>query len=331
MGSKNNKRWALAIHGGAGNMKIDTKLDWWTDAYKKEYSDALNHALVKGKAILQAGGSALDAVQAAVMFLEDCEWFNAGKGSVYTIDGTIELDASIMDGATGRAGAVAAIKGIKNPITLAKEVMDSPYVMLVGEGAQKFAIQHGLKIVPEEYFGCSLNKMILAKVRGEPIDTSWHDKYRNSAADLESRVSPETDKHGTVGAVALDMEGRLAAGTSTGGIETQIPGRVGDTGNIGAGTYADHFCAVSCTGQGEGFIKRGVAFDVSAKMRYLGIGLNEALYCVIEEELRERGVNGGAISVSKDGTIAIHFNTDSMFRGWASSEGELEVRLALNC
>jgi L-asparaginase / beta-aspartyl-peptidase len=321
MKQKNN--WAIAIHGGAANLKVDSNKKWWTEAFQKEFTKPLEEALRKGKTILENGGSSIDATLAAVVVLEDCEWFNAGKGGLYTLDGTIELDASIMDGQTGKAGAVGAVRNVKNPIKLARKVLNTSAVMLVGEGANKFALESGLEIVDEEYFASPINKMLLAKVRGEEQDRSWHQRY-GGLPDLSG-------KYGTVGAVAVDRNGNLASSTSTGGVYTQMLGRVGDTGIIGAGTFADRICAISCTGDGEGFIKRGVAQDVAAKMRYLGLSLEEAMQQVIEEELVEENVSGGAIGVDKEGRLSIQFNTDSMMRGSANAEGLFEVKLAREC
>lgn len=320
------KKWALAIHGGAGNVRVDSDAAWWTASYKEEHLRPLREALKKGGAILNEGGAALDAVQEATLILEDSEWFNAGKGACYTSEGTIELDASIMDGATGEAGAVGAVQEVKNPVLLAREVMKTPYVLLVGEGARRFALDRGMELVPQEYYRCPLNQLLLAKARGEAGDTSWHCKYGGEGA-----LPIGVEKHGTVGAVALDSQGRLAAATSTGGIVAKIPGRIGDSCILGAGNFADHHCAISCTGQGEGFIRRGVARDISAKMRYLGLDLDEAMRRVILQELQDHGIQGGAIGVGSDGAIAIYFNTDSMFRGWASSDGTFEVKLAIDC
>lgn len=254
--------------------------------------------------------------------LEDSEWFNAGKGSLYTVDGTIELDASIMDGSTGRAGAVGGVRGVrgvKNPIKLAEEVLNSPAVMLVGEGAKKFAEEKGLEIVKESYYKSPINTMLLAKVNGKKMDKSWHKRYED--------LPDFSGKLGTVGAVALDKEGKLAAATSTGGVYTQRVGRVGDTGIIGAGTFADKLCAVSCTGDGEGFIKRGVAHDIASKVKYLGVTLDEAAGQVVDGELVANGVKGGVIAVDREGNISTHFNTDSLFRGFADAEGLFGVEL----
>lgn len=313
-------KWAIAIHGGAANLNIETKKDWWTESYKKEFTEPLQRALDAGKSVLERGGSALDATIETVIILEDCEWFNAGKGGLYTVDGRIELDASVMDGSTGQAGSVGAVSNVKNPIKLARKVLESPAVMLVGEGARKFAVENNLEIVDEEYFASPINRMLLAKARGEEHDRSWHDRYKDTP-DLSG-------KYGTVGAVALDVNGQLAASTSTGGVYTQISGRVGDTGNIGAGTWADKICAVSCTGEGEGFIRRGVAQDIAAKMRYLGLSLDEAVKQVIEEELVEGKVLGGAIAVDREGNISLQFNTDAMMRGWANSDGFSDLSLS---
>ncbi|MEM1282836.1 MAG: isoaspartyl peptidase/L-asparaginase [Chlamydiota bacterium] len=312
-------KWALAIHGGAANLNIEKNKEWWTESLKKEFIKPIEEALRKGKSILESGGSALDATQSAVVILEDCEWFNAGKGGLYSIDGSIELDASIMDGATGQAGAVGAVNHVKNPILLAREVLQSPAVLLVGEGAKKFAQEHHIEMVDQEYYESPLNKMLLAKARGEEQDRSWHRPYEDYP-DLSG-------KYGTVGAVAVDLNGDLAAATSTGGVYTQLPGRVGDTGTIGAGTWADTLCAVSCTGDGEEFMKRGVAHDIAAKMRYLGLGLDEAVEKVIAQELVQVEVVGGVVAVDCQGNMSLRYNTDSMMRGSANSEGVFEVKL----
>ncbi|HEU4588524.1 MAG TPA: isoaspartyl peptidase/L-asparaginase [Gemmatimonadales bacterium] len=297
---------ALVIHGGAGTIRR-TDL---APADEAAIRAALRLALEQGYAILRGGGASLDAVQAAITVLEDAPWFNAGKGSVLTSAGTVELDASIMDGATLAAGAVAAVAHVKHPIALARLVMDrSPHVLLVGAGAEAFARAEGVAMVPEDYF----------------IIAARREQLRRAQAG--GRAEP-TGQYGTVGAVALDANGHLAAGTSTGGTTNKLPGRVGDSPIIGAGTYADdRSCAVSATGHGEMFMRHAVAYDICARMRYRGDALTRAAEDVVLGTLLAQEGRGGVIAVDRAGHIATPFNTEGMYRGWVDTAGRMTVRI----
>lgn len=304
-------RYTLVIHGGSGNISRERM----SNEREAEYQAKLSEALKVGEAILKAGGSSMDAVVAAVMILEDSPLFNAGKGAVFNFEGRNELDASIMDGKTLQAGAVAGITNIKNPITAARKVMEnSPHVMLTGRGAEQFAFEQGLEAVDPSYF----------------FDQSRWDQYREflrGNTQLRGMTEPDM-KMGTVGAVALDMDGNLAAATSTGGMTGKRFGRIGDSPIIGAGTYANNqTCAVSATGHGEYFIRNVVAYDISALMLYSGKTLEEAANENVMEKLVEQGGNGGIIAVDRDGNVAMPFNTTGMFRGFVKSTGETEVKI----
>lgn len=288
-------KYTIVIHGGAGTLNKSMP-----DSLREEYLKSLSEALRIGKEILEKGGSSLDAVEQVIRFLEDDSQFNAGKGAVYTSEGTHELDASIMDGSNLSTGAVTLIKRVKNPITLARYVMEkTPHVLLGGEGADKFAEQMGLEIVPNTYF-----------------DTEQRHK----------QLSKEKEKKGTVGCVALDLKGNLAAGTSTGGRTNKMVGRIGDSPLINAGTYANNkTCAVSGTGIGEEFIRHTVAYNVSALMEFKGMTLKQAADEVIFKMLKKD--DGGIIAVDKDGNYSAPFNTTGMYRGVATSDGTFEVKI----
>ncbi len=302
--------YTLVIHGGAGNVDRERVPEDREEAFNAK----LNEALDAGEAILEAGGSSLEAVEAAVRIMEDSPKFNAGKGAVFTHEGGNELDASIMCGQQMTAGAIAGVTNIRNPISTARKVMDlSPHVLLTARGAEAFAMEHGADIVDPSYF---------------------FDEYRYDQLQEQLRRMDETgyidsaDMMGTVGAVALDKNGNLAAATSTGGMTAKRYNRVGDSPIIGAGTYAENSsCAVSSTGHGEYFIKYAVAYDVSAQMRYKGVELEEATNSIIHGTLRDLGVNGGLIAVDKDGNVSMPFNTSGMFRGYTRSDGERVVRI----
>jgi beta-aspartyl-peptidase (threonine type) len=264
------------------------------------YRAGLGEALKAGYSVLESGGTALDAVTDAVVMLEDHALFNAGHGAVFTLDGQIELDASIMDGATLKAGAVCGVTHIKNPVELARAVMEhSDYVMLSGGGAEEFALTRGFQFVPRSYFYTAARWRQLERIRGG-----------------DARLSPLTISHvGTVGAVALDRRGRLAAATSTGGMTGKRYQRIGDSPIIGAGTYADdRACAVSATGHGEVFIRAAVAHDICARLRFGGRSLAEAVREVVLEELPALGGEGGVIAIDGQGRIAMEFNSEGMFR-----------------
>ena len=302
------KPWVLVIQGGAGGPPKGT----YTPEKEKEYTDKLTEALQAGAAILRNGGTSMDAVEAAICMLEDSPLFNAGKGAVLDEDGKAELDASVMDGKTMMAGAVAGVTTIKNPISAARKVMtSSPHVLLIGTGAEKFARNQGLEIVDPSYF----------------ITQERLDQWKKSRQKIDS-LQKAGKKPGTVGAVAMDQSGNLAAGTSTGGMMNKMAGRVGDSPIIGAGTYANNnTCAISATGHGEFFIRNVVAYDISAMMEYKGISLKEAAEYEIMNKLKSRGGDGGLIGVGNDGTIVMPFNTGAMLRGYIRSDGTMEVMI----
>jgi beta-aspartyl-peptidase (threonine type) len=282
-----------------------------SDERERQYRAGLTAALDAGYDILRSGGTSLDAVTRAVMALEDDPLFNAGCGAVFTLDGHNELDASIMDGATLRAGAVAGVTHIKNPIELARTVMEhSDYVLLCGSGAEEFALTRGFRLVPRSYFH---------------TPSRWRQLERIRAADAE--LSPLTISHvGTVGAVARDSGGRLAAATSTGGMTGKRYGRIGDSPLIGAGTYADdRSCAVSATGHGEIFIRAAVAHDICARMRFGGRTLDEAVREVVLAELPALGGEGGVIAMDRHGRVAMEFNSEGMFRASRVCGGDASV------
>lgn len=301
----------LLIHGGAGVVRSDM-----TPADEAAVRAALELALRKGHEQLAAGKPALDAVTAAITVLEDDPHFNAGKGAVFTHDGNNELDASLMDGATLKAGAVAGVHTVKNPILLAQAVMEkSQHVMMVGQGAEIFAKEQGVTLVDPSYFRTEKRWRQLQKALKEEASGQAH-------ADLE------TAKHfGTVGAVALDRQGRLAAGTSTGGMTNKRYGRVGDSPIIGAGTYANAHCAVSGTGWGEFYIRAAAAHDICARMAYLKETPQQAGEAVINQVIPKLGGDGGAIVLAADGTIGTPFNTEGMYRGWVGADGVPHVAL----
>jgi L-asparaginase / beta-aspartyl-peptidase len=299
----------LVIHGGAGTI-LRANL---TEELEAEIRRALHEALEAGYAILQAGGSSLDAVEAAVKLMEDSPHFNAGRGSVFTAEGRNELDAAIMDGRTGQAGAVAGLTVIRHPISAARAVMQkSPHVFLIGRGADLFATQQGLEVVAPEWFWTERRWKALQQT------------LMQSAAAEEQR----TARLGTVGAVALDRHGNLAAATSTGGMTAKRFGRVGDVPVIGAGTYAENgVVAISATGHGEFFIRNVVAYDIAARMKYGQATLASAADEVINQKLRALKGDGGVIAVDAQGNIAMPFNTAGMYRGSIRAEGEAMVAL----
>lgn len=294
-------RWAIAIHGGAGTIPRDIPA-----AEKEQYLASLRAALTLGKEVLEKGGTSLDAVEKVVRFLEDDPLFNAGKGAVFTHEGTNELDAAIMDGRTLSCGSVAGVKTVKNPISLARLVMEkSPHVFMVGEGAEKFAAEMKVEVVPKEYF--------FTQKRWDQLQAAL------------KKEAEEKDKD-TVGAVARDVHGNLAAATSTGGMTNKRFGRLGDVPVIGAGTYANNkTCAVSGTGWGEKFIRHTVAHDISALIEYANLSVQQAAETVIQRKL-DRG-DGGVIVVGRDGAIAMVFNSAGMYRGAADSTGRFEVAI----
>lgn len=296
--------YALVIHGGAGYIVKGR----YNDKQEKEYIDKLSQALSLGDSLLKNGVKAVDVVEQVVMLMENSPLFNAGKGAVFTAAGENEMDASIMDGSKLNAGAVAGVKTIKNPIRAARMVMDSSkHVLLSGEGAQQFAAAKGIEIVDPDYFYS---------------EKAW--KSLQNALESEKKK----EKMGTVGAVALDQYGNLAAATSTGGMTNKMKGRIGDSPIIGAGTYADNeSCAVSGTGHGEYFIVNAVAFHISALMKYKGMSLQEAADHVVNGILKEQDAGGGVIAVDYNGHVAMPFNTPGMFRGYIKAGDEMVVKL----
>jgi len=299
--------FAIAVHGGAGTLsRRETSAE-----QERAYAEGLNAALDAGYAVLERGGASLDAAIAAVCVLEDNPLFNAGRGAVLTRDGAAELDASVMDGGTLRAGAVTGLKHVKNPVMLARRVMDhSPHVMLVGAGAEEFARLQGIELVSNEYFRTPVRQQQLHRLLG-------------GSSDKENDLVA----FGTVGAVALDSSGNVAAATSTGGMTGKRWGRVGDSPIIGAGTYASNAsCAVSATGHGEYFIRSVVAHDICAQVEYLKLPLAQAVGNVLGK-MKALGGNGGVIAIDPRGAIVLDFNSDGMFRGQRASTGKNEVAI----
>ncbi|QHL89222.1 beta-aspartyl-peptidase [Nibribacter ruber] len=287
---------AIIVHGGCGNV-YDAPMP---PEKRAAYESKLLEAVQAGYAVLQAGKSSLDAIQASILLLEDSPLFNSARGAVFSNEERVELDASIMDGAAFKAGAVAGVRTIKNPILAARQVMEhSEHVMMVGTGAETFAAARGLDLVDPSYFELEERRAQIKAVK---------------LAESQGLASAET-KLGTVGAVAVDQAGRLAAGTSTGGMLNKRYGRVGDSPIIGAGTYANHVCAVSGTGHGEFFIRHTVAHDIAALMEYKGLTVEEAVQHVIHEKVGLAGGQGGVIAVDAQGSIGITYSTKGMF--WA--------------
>lgn len=303
------EKFTLAIHGGAGPITPDNV----PPDYQEAYCAALTQVLETGYTLLRAGRRSVDVVEEAVRLLEDSPLFNAGRGACFTFEGRNELDASIMDGRTLQAGAIAGVTTIRNPISAARAVMErSPHVLLIGAGAEEFAVAQGLEIVEAAYF-------------------HTHGQYEKWEAARHERETPSLDlpsgeKFGTVGAVALDSYGDLAAATSTGGMMNKRYGRVGDSPIIGAGTYANNAtCAVSATGHGEYFICNVVAYDISAMMEYKRLPVQEAAEEVVLRKLAKRGGQGGVIAVDAHGRVAMPFNTPGMYRGCIAADGQANV------
>jgi beta-aspartyl-peptidase (threonine type) len=317
---------ALAIHGGAGTI-LRSEM---TAELEAEYRNGLENALKIGWEILQKGGSSLDAVEASVVELENFPLFNAGRGAVFTHEGKNELDASIMNGANLDCGAVSFVKNIKNPIKLARLVMEkTEHILLAGSGANEFAKELNIELAPDEYFFTDFRYQQLLKAREQGVvqlDHSVEEKEIEIDLQKQSKIQNPKSKIGTVGAVACDFRGNLAAATSTGGMTNKKFGRVGDTPIIGAGTYADNqTCAVSCTGHGEYFMKAVTAFDVSARMKYKNLSLENAANEAINY-LTTIGGEGGLIAVDNYGNIVLPFNSDGMYRGFVL-ENEMIVEI----
>ncbi|MDY6800883.1 MAG: isoaspartyl peptidase/L-asparaginase [Bacteroidota bacterium] len=292
--------YVIVIHGGAGNASNKDI----NEEQQLVYKEKLGEALAIGEKILAEGGTSIEAIEKTINYLENCPLFNAGKGAVFTHEGTNEMDASIMDGSNLNAGAIAGVGDIKNPISAAIKVMnESEHVMLAGKGASDFVKEHGIEIVDSSYF------------------------YTQDRWESLQRIL-KAEKHGTVGCVALDKNGNLAAGTSTGGMTNKKYGRIGDSPIIGAGNYANNnTCAVSATGHGEFFIRYTVAYDISALMEYKNLSLEDAANKVVNNKLVEAGGDGGIIAVDKNGNIAMPFNTNMMFRAYSKSTGEKEIAI----
>lgn len=306
----------VAIHGGAGAMSRSAM----SPELEMTYQAALRDILVQAQEVLARGGSALDAVTVAVRALEDCPLFNAGHGSVFTSAGTHELDASIMDGATLNCGAIANVRTIKNPVLAARHVMEhTKHVFFVADGAEAVAREAGLDLVDPTYFSTEARREQLLRVQRDNPDGVMldHDAQKLTGQGAPEPIDPDR-KFGTVGAVALDREGNLAAATSTGGVTNKQPGRVGDAPIVGAGCYASNrTCAVSTTGTGEMFIRAVAAYDVAARMEYAGATLAEATHAVVFDRLPAIEGKGGLIAIDSLGNVQLPFNTEGMYRGFA--------------
>lgn len=304
-------KYSLSIHGGAGTI-LKTKI---TSKEEAAYRKALETALKTGQQILKNGGKSIDAVEAVVVALEDCPLFNAGKGSVFDSDGKHEMEASMMDGKSLQAGSVAGIRNVRNPVSLARKILESErLVFLNGQGAEKFAENHDLEIVTPEYFFT------------EQRHQQWQKAAKDKAVMLDHSGS---DKYGTVGAVAMDSEGNLAAATSTGGLTNKMYGRIGDSAVIGAGNYANNkTCAISCTGYGEYFLRSVAAYDISCLVEYKGMPLAEAMKFFFHQKLLKLGGEGGAIGIDSNGEIVMEFNSEGMYRGSVGS-GDEKIKVAI--
>ena len=312
---KKEENFGIVIHGGAGTILKENMSDSLETAYKEK----LKEAITVGYNILKSGGTSMEAVTSTINIMEDSPLFNAGKGAVFTHEGTNELDASVMDGATLNAGAIAGVTRIKNPIDLALAVMnDSPHVMLSGKGAETFAEEKGFVLVDPSYFYTENRFQSLQKVKQKEKDKVVAISFKDPFI--------KNSKFGTVGCAALDKNGNLAAGTSTGGMTNKRWNRIGDAPIIGAGTYANNAtCAVSSTGWGEYFIRAMVAHDISAMMEYKGVTLKEAAREVIQKKVPALGGDGGIVSIDKDGNVAMEFNTEGMYRAHMNAKGKLII------
>jgi len=311
-------RFTIAIHGGAGTILREDM----TAELETAYLDGLQTALNAGYAVLEEGGTALNAVKAATVVLEDNILFNAGRGSVFTKKGIQEMDAAVMDGANLGAGAVAGVRNVRNPVELAVEIMQhSNHVFLTGKGANDFAIRQGVKLEPDEYFFSQFRYDQWKAMRDS-------DNYSLDHSNKKVEELMRDKKFGTVGAVACDSDGNIAAATSTGGMTNKKYGRVGDSPLIGCGTYANNkTCAISCTGHGEPFIRAVAAYDVSCLMEYKGLSLQEAMNIVVNDKLVKIEGEGGMIGVDAEGNAALLFNSAGMYRGYRNSDGYSEVAI----
>lgn len=312
------KKISIAIHGGAGTILKEEM----TAELEEAYRNGLQAALTVGYAVLQNGGTSVTAVKETVMVLEDNPLFNAGRGSVFTNKGLNEMDAAIMDGNNLQAGAVAGVRNIRNPIVLAEEVMlHSGHVFLSGEGANDFAIKRGVKLEPDEYFYSDYRYNQWQQIKHSDVYQLDHKRVGSNNPVKEKKL-------GTVGAVACDSNGNVAAATSTGGMTNKKYGRIGDSPMIGAGTYANNkTCAVSCTGHGEMFIKAVAAYDVSCLMEYKGMNLHHACNEVVFKKLVALGGDGGLVAVDAEANVAMIFNSPGMYRGSKNSDGEIQIAI----
>jgi L-asparaginase / beta-aspartyl-peptidase len=320
--SADEANYALVIHGGAGTILKKNMTPEKEAAYRAKLAEALK----AGQAVLASGGSAVDAVVATLQVMENSPLFNAGKGAVFTHEGGNEMDASIMDGRDLNAGAVASVMHIKSPIALAREVMNnSAHVLLSGAGAEEFAVTRGIKLMDPAYFATEKRRKQLESALKREMDKAEGKKTSHNISPYDDPIDPE-NKFGTVGAVALDKAGNIAAGTSTGGMTNKRWKRIGDSPIIGAGTYADNnSCGVSATGHGEYFIRASVAYSICARMEFQGISLAEAADAVIMQKLVKMGGAGGIVSLDKQGNIAMTFNTEGMYRGYIKGASDPKV------
>ncbi len=308
--------WGIVIHGGAGTINRGDM----TPEQEAEYRAKLTEALQAGHAVLAEGGESLDAVVAAINVMENSPLFNAGKGAVFTSEGRNEMDAAIMDGSTRMAGAVTGVTRVKNPINLARLVMEeSPHVFMAGAGAETFGEEHGVEMVPEDYF--------FTQRRWDSLQRAKAEESGDIAGASGGPWNSSTRKFGTVGAVALDQQGNLAAGTSTGGMTNKKWGRIGDAPVIGAGTYAGENCGVSATGHGEYFIRSVVAYDICAISKYEEIPIQDAADAVVMEKLVDFGGEGGVIAMDGQGNVAMPFNSTGMYRGYMGKDGQAVVEI----
>ncbi len=332
--AQSNRNITLVIHGGAGTITRKNM----TPEREKAYRDVLNQALQTGYGVLKKGGTSLDAVEATIRIMEDSPLFNAGKGAVFTHEGKNELDAAVMDGKTLKAGSIAGVTTIKNPISTARRVMDkSEHVMMIGPGAEAFAKAQGMELVDPKYFYTEARwKALQNALKEETIELDHSsgsgttktaaDTTRKTGSLVDDKIFVEGKKYGTVGCVALDQYGNLAAGTSTGGMTNKRYGRVGDAPIVGAGTYANNAtCAVSATGHGEFFIRSVVGYDISALMEYKGLSVKKAADEVVMKKLVDRGGEGGVIALDRNGNFAMPFNSEGMYRGYIKADGTSEV------
>lgn len=310
--------FTIVVHGGAGTILREDM----TEQIEKAYADGLQEALNSSYAVLEKGGTAVNAVKAALVVLEDNVLFNAGRGSVFTKKGVQEMDAAIMDGSDLSAGAVAGLRNVRNPIELATEVMrNSNHVFLSGKGANDFAIKQGVKLEPDEFFFSQFRYDQWKAIRDS-------DNYSLDHTNTHIEELMRDKKFGTVGAVACDADGNIAGGTSTGGMTNKKYGRIGDSPMIGAGTYANNkTCAISCTGHGEMFIRSVAAYDVSCLMEYKGLSLQEAMDIVVNDKLMKMQGEGGMIGVDAQGNAAMVFNSAGMYRGTKNSKGFNQVSI----